>query len=112
MIVPPIIFKGEENKKTLQTVKQVNEELKAETPEFAKPISEESIEIQKVKQEEKRKKEKEEEEQKWIAINLSPLEHEIKKLELEKLKLEEQREWEDKNYDELLLRVENLFKRN
>lgn len=123
LIISTAILK-EELEKPQSDIKQSNEEIKEYTleamdsKEKVKEIQEEKNEtsLKEEKQENKQEKaeekqdEKKSEEVKFISINLYPIENETKRLELEKLKLEEKREFEDKNYDELLLRVENLLK--
>ena len=86
-----------------EIVKEIPEE-KNETS-----LKEEKQENKQEKREEKQE-EKKPEDIKFTSINLYPIENEIKKLELEKSKLEKQPEFEDKNYDELLLRIESMLK--
>ena len=119
LIISTTILK-EELEKPQSDIKQSNEKIKEDilekmdSKEKVKEIQEEKNEtsLKEEKQENKQEKqdEKKPEEVKFISINLYPIENETKRLELEKLKLEEKREFEDKNYDELLLRVENLLK--
>ena len=120
-IIPtPILAKEKEEIK----IKQSNEEIKEfilekmDSNEIVKEIPEEKNEtsLKEEKQENKQEKreekqeEKKPEEIKFTSINLYPIENEIKKLELEESKLEKQPEFEDKNYDELLLRIESMLK--
>ncbi len=123
LIISTAILK-EELEKPQTDIKQSNEEIKEYTleamdsKEKVKEIQEEKIKtsLKEEKQENKQEKaevkqeEKKPEEVKFISINLYPIENETKRLELEQSELEEKREFEDKNYDELLLRVENLLK--
>lgn len=123
LIISTAILK-EELEKPQSDIKQSNEEIKEYTleamdsKEKVKEIQEEKNEtsLKEEKQENKQEKaeekqdEKKPEEVKFISINLYPIENETKRLELEQSELEEKRDFEDKNYDELLLRVENLLK--
>ena len=54
--------------------------------------------------------EKKYEESELIVANVYAIENEIKKLELKNTKLEMKTEFEDKNYDEILLRISQLIK--
>ena len=115
-IVPPIITPTIPKEETieLQIEEPFKELLKEEIVEITKPIYEEAKEKQKdakkqMKMEENAKN-KEEKQEEFIAIDLFPIEKECKNLELEQEKIEKQIDFEDKNYDELLLKIENLLK--
>ena len=73
----------------------------------------EIIEKTEEKQEDKKEMkniEKKYEESELIVANVYAIENEIKKLELKNTKLEMKTEFEDKNYDEILLRISQLIK--
>lgn len=123
LIIPtPILAKEKEEIKIKQSNEEIKEYIyileKMDSNEIVKEIPEEKNEtsLKEEKQENKQEKREEKQEEKkpedikFTSINLYPIENEIKKLELEKSKLEKQPEFEDKNYDELLLRIENMLK--
>ena len=120
-IIPtPILAKEKEEIKIKQSNEEIKEYIleKMDSNEIVKKIPEEKNETSLKEEKQGNKQEKREEKQeekkpeeiKFAIINLYPFESEIKKLELEESKLKEQPEFEDKNYDELLLRIENMLK--
>ncbi len=92
---------------SIKKVKEIKEEKLENKPE--KEIIEEKLE-NKPEKEIIEEKQDEVEEVKFVKINFYPIDNEIKKLELEESKFEKQVEFEDKNYDELLLRIESMLK--